>query len=102
MNKIDNEKSVERKLVELTKLSGGLCIKLLTYQFTGLPDRMCLFPGSIIIFVELKTTGEKPRKIQLAVHRMLRNLGFRVEVIDTIKGVEDLIKEIENERKQST
>lgn len=102
MNKIDNEKSVERKLVELTKLSGGLCIKLLTYQFTGLPDRMCLFPGGIIIFVELKTTGEKPRKIQLAVHRMFRNLGFRVEVIDTIKGVEDLIKEIENERKQST
>lgn len=102
MNKVDNEKSVERKLVELTKLSRGLCIKLLTYQFTGLPDRMCLFPGGIIIFVELKTTGEKPRKIQLAVHRMLRNLGFRVEVIDTIKGVEDLIKEIENERKQST
>ena len=102
MNKIDNEKSVERKLVELTKLSGGLCIKLLTYQFTGLPDRMCLFPGGIIVFVELKTTGEKPRKIQLAVHRMLRNLGFRVEVIDTIKGVEDLIKEIENERKRST
>lgn len=102
MNKIDNEKSVERKLVELTKLSGGLCIKLLTYQFTGLPDRMCLFPGGIIIFVELKTTGEKPRKIQLAVHRMLRNLGFRVEVIDAIQGVEDLIKEIENERKQST
>lgn len=102
MNKIDNEKSVERKLVELTKLSGGLCIKLLTYQFTGLPDRMCLFPGGVIIFVELKTTGEKPRKIQLAVHRMLRSLGFRVEVIDTIKGVEDLIKEIENERKRST
>lgn len=102
MNKIDSEKSVERKLVELTKLSGGLCIKLLTYQFTGLPDRMCLFPGGIIIFVELKTTGEKPRKIQLAVHKMLRNLGFRVEVIDAIKGVEDLIKEIENERKQST
>ena len=94
MNKIDNEKSVERKLVELTKLSGGLCIKLLTYQFTGLPDRMCLFPGGIIIFVELKTTGEKPRKIQLAVHRMLRNLGFRVEVIDTIEGVNNFINSI--------
>ena len=95
--KIDNEKSVERKLVELTKLSGGLCIKLLTYQFTGLPDRMCLFPGGKIIFAELKTTGEKPRKIQLSVHKMLRNLGFRVEVIDTIEGVEDLIKEVKSE-----
>ena len=92
--KIDSEKAVERKLVEMCKENGALCIKLLTYQFTGLPDRMCLFPKGIIVFVELKTTGEKPRKIQLAVHNMLRKLGFRVEVIDTIKGVEDLIFEL--------
>lgn len=104
MNKVCNEKVIERKLVELTKQSKGLCVKLLTYQFTGLPDRMCLFPNGKIIFVELKTTGEKPRKIQLNVHRMFRKLGFRVEVIDTIKGVENLINEIksENERKQSS
>ena len=55
---------------------------------------MCLFPGGIIIFVELKTTGEKPRKIQLAVHKKLRELGFRVEVIDTIEDVENLVFEI--------
>ena len=92
--RIDSEKAVERKLVEMCKENGVLCIKLLTYQFTGLPDRMCLFPGGIIIFVELKTTGEKPRKIQLAVHKKLRELGFRVEVIDTIEDVENLVFEL--------
>lgn len=92
--KIDSEKAVERKLVEMCKENGVLCIKLLTYQFTGLPDRMCLFPGGIVVFVELKTTGEKPRKIQLAIHKKLRELGFRVEVIDTIEGVESLIYEL--------
>ena len=99
---IDSEKDVERRLVELVKINNGMCIKLLCDQLMGLPDRMCLFPGHKIIFVELKTTGRKPKRIQVYVHNKLRALGFRVEVIDTIKGVEDLIKEIENERKQST
>ena len=95
--RIDSEKAVERKLVEMCKENGALCIKLLTYQFTGLPDRMCLFPGGTIIFVELKTTGEKPRKIQLSIHKKLRELGFRVEVIDTIEDVENLVFELTRE-----
>ena len=94
---IDSEKDIERRLVELVKINNGLCIKLLCDQLMGLPDRMCLFPGHKIIFVELKTTGRKPRRIQVYVHNKLKALGFRVEVIDTIEGVEDLIKEIENE-----
>lgn len=54
---VDSEKVVERKLVELVKINGGMCIKLLCDQLIGLPDRMCLFPGHKIVFVELKTTG---------------------------------------------
>lgn len=92
--KIENEKLIERKLVEKCKECGALCIKLLTYQFTGLPDRMCLFPHGVVVFVELKSTGEKPRKIQSVVHKKLRDLGFRVEVIDTVESVNSLIYEL--------
>lgn len=88
---VDSEKAVERRLVELVKLNGGMCIKLLCDQLIGLPDRMCLFPSHKIAFVELKTTGKKPKRIQTYIHEKLRRLGFRVEVIDTIKGVEDFI-----------
>lgn len=94
MKKVDSEKVVERKLVEAVKANGGMCIKLLCDQLTGLPDRMCLFPGHKIIFVELKTTGKKPRRIQLFMHNKLRTLGFRVEVIDTVEGVNDFINTI--------
>lgn len=94
MKQIESEKVIERKLVEAVKLKGGMCIKLLTNQFTGLPDRMCLFPNEIIVFVELKTTGQKPRKIQLLVHNKLRVLGFKVEVIDTLDGVDNFINSI--------
>jgi hypothetical protein len=91
---IDSEKDIERRLVELVKINNGMCIKLLCDQLTGLPDRMCLFPGHRIVFVELKTTGRKPKRIQVYIHNKLKALGFRVEVIDTIKGVEDFINSI--------
>lgn len=95
MKNIDSEKIVERKLVELVKINNGMCIKLLCDQLIGLPDRLCLFPGHKIAFVELKTTGQKPRRIQAYMHKKLRALGFRVEVIDTVEGaisfVEDML-----------
>lgn len=91
---VDSEKVVERKLVQAIKANNGMCIKLLCDQLTGLPDRMCLLPNKKIIFVELKTTGKKPTRIQIFMHNKLRALGFRVEIIDTVEGVNNFIKEI--------
>lgn len=91
---VDSEKVVERKLVELVKTNGGMCIKLLCDQLIGLPDRMCLFPGHKIVFVELKTTGQKPKRIQMYMHNKLRALGFRVEVIDTVESVINFVDDI--------
>lgn len=91
---VDSEKVVERKLVELVKINGGMCIKLLCDQLIGLPDRMCLFPGHKIVFVELKTTGQKPKRIQAYMHNKLRALGFRVEVIDTVESVINFVDDI--------
>lgn len=95
MNKAtDSEKLVEQKLVELTKKNKGLCIKLLCDYITGLPDRLCLFPGRKIVFVETKTTNKKPRRIQLYMHKKIKSLGFRVEIIDSVAGAEQLISSI--------
>ena len=94
MKQIDSEKLVERKLVELVKINNGMCIKLLCDQLIGLPDRLCLFPNHRIVFVETKTTGQKPRRIQAYMHKKLRALGFRVEVIDSIEDVINFIEDI--------
>ncbi len=91
---VESEKVIERKLVEAVKANGGMCIKLLCDNLLGLPDRMVLMPHSKIAFVELKTTGQKPRRIQVFMHNKLRNLGFRVEVIDTVEGVNNFINSI--------
>ncbi len=98
MRRIDSEKLVERKLVESIKANGGMCIKLLCDNLLGLPDRMVLMPTGRISFVELKTTGQKPRRIQVFMHNKLRNLGFKVEVIDSIEGVTKFINDITEEK----
>lgn len=92
--RVSSEKVIERKLVTCVKARGGLCIKLLCDQFAGLPDRMCLFPNGKIAFVELKSTGQKPRPLQVAIHKKFRDLGFQVEVIDTIEGVNRFLETI--------
>ena len=94
---VESEKVIERKLVEAVKANGGMCIKLLCDNLLGLPDRMVLMPHSKIAFAELKTTGQKPRRIQVFMHNKLRNLGFRVEVIDTIEGVNNFINSIKRD-----
>lgn len=99
MKHIDSEKLIERKLVNAVKANGGMCIKLLCDNLLGLPDRMVLMPHSKIVFVELKTTGQKPRRIQVFMHDKLRKLGFRVEIIDRLDKIDDFINSIYAERK---
>lgn len=82
-----NEKYIEQHLVAHIRNKGGLCIKLLSNHFTGLPDRLCLLPGGALIFVETKATGKTPRPRQIIVHSQLRKLGFRVEVIDSLDQI---------------
>lgn len=97
-----SEKYIERFLVDKIRARGGLCIKLLTNQFIGLPDRLILIPERRLAFVELKSTGQKPRKIQIAVHNKIRALGFKVYVIDSIDGITQLLKEFDNDRNKFT
>lgn len=96
MKNIESEKKLERSLKNSVEIElKGMCLKLLSAHITGLPDRLCLFPGGRILFVELKTTNQKPRKIQLFMHRKIRALGFRVEVVDTSEQIESIIREYE-------
>ena len=90
--KIESEKTVERKLVEFTTLNGGMCIKLLSFHQLGLPDRLCIFPKGKIVFVETKTTKQKPRPIQQFIHDKIRKLGFKVEVVDTVDKAAEVVE----------
>ena len=88
------EKELERKLVKAVRDSGGLAMKLVSPGLAGVPDRMVLFMGGRIAFCELKAPGEKPRPLQ--VHRItrLREMGFRVYVVDNVEKIGEMMREI--------
>lgn len=94
MRQIDSEKAIEKRLAEGVKAKGGIALKYPSSYANGMPDRIILMPGGRISFVELKTTGKKPTKLQELQHSRLRSLGFQVVTIDTLVGVENYLKEL--------
>lgn len=88
------EKVIEQKLVQAVKLRGGSCPKFTSPGFDGMPDRLVLMPKGRAGFVEVKSKGEKPRPLQLARHRLLKSLGFKVFVLDDPEQIENIIDEI--------
>ncbi len=89
------EKQLENKLRMAIKKAGGIAPKFVSPGFDGMPDRLILLPDGIIAFVELKAPGKKPRPLQLARHRLLRSLGFRVYVIDSEEQIGELLNELQ-------
>ena len=61
-----------------------------------MPDRMMLLPGGKIGFVEVKAPGENPRPLQMARHRLLLRLGFRVYVLDGVEQIGGMVDEIQS------
>lgn len=85
------EKEIENYFRAKIKKLGGLAIKLNSMSMSGLPDRIILLPNSIIFFAELKKPGSKARPLQLAAHKILRNLGFDVYLIDSKEQVKKVL-----------
>ena len=90
------EKKIEQKLVTAVKKHGGICPKFVSPGFDGMPDRLLLLPHGRFAFVEVKASGEKPRPLQLARHRLLRRLGFKVFVLDNPQQIGEIIDEIQS------
>ena len=88
------EKQIEQKLVQAVRKKGGLCLKFVSPNFDGMPDRLILLPRGRIAFAELKAPGKKPRPLQIARHKTLMKLGFRVYIIDSVEQIGAVLDEI--------
>ena len=91
------EKIIEKELARAVKGKGGIEPKFTSPGFDGMPDRLILLPGGRMGFVELKAPDRKPRALQLARHRLLRRLGFKVYVIDEINQIDSVLEGIDHE-----
>ena len=88
------EKQIENKLATEAKKLGGIALKFVSPSFDGMPDRLVLIPVGLIAFVELEAPGKKPRPLQLSRHRLLRSMGFRVYIIDSVEQIGGMLDEV--------
>jgi len=80
------ERRVEAAFTSAVKAKGGWALKLLP-SVSGLPDRLVLLPGGVVLFVELKSPTGTVEPHQTVVHRRLRTLGFTVLVLGNLEAV---------------
>ncbi len=93
------EREIEAHLVKRVKALGGEVRKVQWIGRRGAPDRLVVCKGRVFVqdvgddaWVELKAPGVKPEAHQLREHQRMRKHGLRVVVIDSIKGVEELLR----------
>ena len=90
------ENEVEKQFVEAVRAAGGQALKFTSQSMNGVPDRLVLLLGGKCAFVELKAPGKKPRPLQLARHKALMKLGFRVYIIDRMEQIGAILDEIQS------
>lgn len=93
------EKTVEAALRKAVEDEGGLCLKWVCPGHTGVPDRMILFPGGVIAFVELKRPGAKVKAggLQEWWREKLAGLGFSCYEISTVEQAAQLAYQLSTE-----
>lgn len=93
-----SEKAIEQFLANSVKRMGGVCLKYSNPGMVGYPDRVCLLPGGVTIWIELKSQGEHLMPAQRIRKAQMENMGHPVYVCDSKLQVELLLKKYE--RKQ--
>lgn len=85
------EKEIEEKLRKMVERHGGRCLKWTCPGWAGVPDRICLLPGSRVYFVETKRPrGGVLSARQKVWRKILLDLGFWYTVAWTFEDINTL------------
>ena len=85
------EKEIEKYLRKEVIKAGGVSYKFVSPGVVGVPDRIVLFPGGTLIFIEVKSPGKSLKPTQLVQKEILNSMGRAVHIIDSFEQVDDLI-----------
>ena len=91
----ESEKTLEARLVREIEARGGMALKYTSQFHRGIPDRICLLPPGILTFVELKSTGKKPTKLQQHAMTKLTAMGFDCKVIDSAESLNEYLAAVD-------
>ena len=89
------EREVEAYMRRRVEEQGGRFEKFLPDLDSGMPDRILMLPGGVLVWVETKKPkGGRVGKLQRVQHDRLRRLGQRVEVVWTKEQADALVTEL--------
>lgn len=92
---MDRERDVERLLCTLVAEAGGRCEKFIPDANSGMPDRLIMLPGGVLVWAETKRPqGGRLSALQRYQHGQLRKLGQRVEVVWSKDQARKLVEEL--------
>ena len=97
----ESEKVIEKALVRHVESLDGICRKYVSPGVRGVPDRICIFHTGLVLWVELKSTGDKPTPMQLREKQRLLERGHRYEIIDSFGRLTAVMDEIRHILKES-
>jgi hypothetical protein len=89
-----SESSIESKGRKYAQSKGHFSYKFVSPSHRSVPDRLNLAPvpewlrpviAKYVCFIEYKKGGKEPTDEQAREHERLRDLGYRVEVIDNVE-----------------
>ena len=86
------EKKVEQTIVRWVKSKGGVAYKFSSPGNRGVPDRIVIFDGGRIAFLEVKSATGKPSKLQLKKIQGLKNFGFIAAVVSSLDETKTLLE----------
>lgn len=90
----DSEKYIERYLCTQIQQRGGICLKYSNQGAMGYPDRLCILPGGVIFWAELKSKGKHPTTLQKIRIDALTDLGCKVYVCDSVGAVDRVLDQL--------
>ena len=96
------EKQIEAAVTKHVKLLGGLSFKFTSPARPGVPDRIFVFPGNIVIFMEFKRKGNKPTDLQIKEMEQLMGRGCDVTWVDSVEDAKAFIHEVLSTRAPQT
>jgi len=85
------ERDLERYFTKQCKALKLMTLKLNVRYNRGWPDRVVIFNDGTVIWVELKRPGGKLSALQSKVILELRECKQEVYVIDSKKGIDDVL-----------
>lgn len=85
------ESQIERALVSAVKAKGGEVRKVKWIGRNSAPDRLVMLPNNSF-WAELKAPQQQATAAQQREHERMRRMGQRVEVIDSLDKISELIK----------